>query len=184
MAWRCEIWANWTAPTLQTRASAPAKPGDVEPRARMRRRDELRAARLHRQDPETRRVSACRRLIASLQKLEGQSYLLSSTLAASLDAVSALNDVCLEADRPRPAVELEEQATGIAKHRTGLVSPPQGSGAGRAILADRLQIVSQCSGHDCGGTSGGSKEKEKIKNWRVRGESSYPMRREKRSGLS
>ena len=69
----------------------------------------------------------------------------------SLDAVAALDNVCLEGNGPRPAVQLEEQAAGIAEDGAGLVATPQRSGGRLTILADGLRrllvVVSRHGGH-------------------------------------
>lgn len=41
-----------------------------------------------------------------------------------LDAIATLDNVSLERDRPRAAVQLEEQAAGIAEDGTKLVATP------------------------------------------------------------
>lgn len=55
----------------------------------------------------------------------------------TLNAVATLDNICLQAYRPRSAVEFEEQATGIAEHGANLVSSPEGSRRGSAVLARR-----------------------------------------------
>ena len=50
--------------------------------------------------------------------------LLRQVRAHSLDSVSALDNVGLERDGARAAVELEEQAAGVAQNRAGLVAAP------------------------------------------------------------
>jgi len=58
--------------------------------------------------------------------------------AGRLDAVAALDDVGLEGDGARPAVQLEEEAAGVAQDGARLVTAPERRGAGGAVLADRL----------------------------------------------
>lgn len=43
---------------------------------------------------------------------------------SSLDAVAALDNVCLETDGTRTAVQLEEETTSIAQDRAHLVATP------------------------------------------------------------
>jgi hypothetical protein len=66
-------------------------------------------------------------------------YLLTATGPACLDAVAALDNIGLERDGAGSAVELQEQAAGVAQDRAGLIAAPEGRGAGAAILADRLR---------------------------------------------
>jgi hypothetical protein len=68
--------------------------------------------------------------------------LLARTLTGGLDAIPALDDIGLEADGSRAAVELQEEATGIAENRAGLVAAPERSGAGGTVLTDRLVAAS------------------------------------------
>ena len=44
--------------------------------------------------------------------------------AGALDPVSTFDNIGLEADRTRSAVELQKEAAGIAEHRTSVVTPP------------------------------------------------------------
>lgn len=51
------------------------------------------------------------------------------------DPVSGLDGVCLQADGTGAAVELQEQATGIAQHLAGFVPSPERSGLRLTVLA-------------------------------------------------
>lgn len=51
------------------------------------------------------------------------------------DPVSGLDGVCLQADGTGAAVELQEQATGIAQHLAGFVPSPEGSSLRLTVLA-------------------------------------------------
>jgi len=66
-------------------------------------------------------------------------YLLAAARSARLDAVAALDDIGLEGDGPGAAVQLEEEAAGIAEHGAGLVAAPERRGARGAVLADGLE---------------------------------------------
>jgi len=57
------------------------------------------------------------------RKVLGANLLLLG-LARVLDAVSALDNIGLQTDRPRPSVELEEKTAGIAQHSSSLISSP------------------------------------------------------------
>jgi hypothetical protein len=83
------------------------------------------------------------------QHMRPNLFLLLAVLASSLDPVPTLDYISLETDRPRPAVQLEEEPAGIAEHRSVVVAPPQRRRARRAILADGLEIVSDGCGHYC-----------------------------------
>lgn len=81
--------------------------------------------------------------IALEQRLSGQhdisgisidAYLLLLCLARGLDPVATLDDIRLQADRTRRAVELEEQTTGIAQDGADLVPPPQRCRRGGTVL--------------------------------------------------
>jgi len=76
------------------------------------------------------------------------AYLFLWPLCRALDTVPALDDIGLEAYRPRSAVQLEEQAASIAEHRTQFISTPKRSCRSGAVLANRLSIprrpVSEC----------------------------------------
>lgn len=56
-----------------------------------------------------------------------------------LDAVAALDHVGLEGDRARAAVQLEEEAAGIAEHAAGLVATPEWCGRCSAVLTYGLE---------------------------------------------
>jgi hypothetical protein len=75
----------------------------------------------------------------------------------TLNAVATLDNICLQAYRPRSAVEFEEQATGIAEHGANLVSSPEGSRRGSAVLARRLCGFAIVSSHCCHGSGVGGK---------------------------
>jgi hypothetical protein len=82
-----------------------------------------------------------RRLITALGKiLRGMTYLAFRGLASSLHPVTTLNNIGLQADRARPPMEFQEEATCIAEDGAQLVSAPQGGGRGAAILAHGLQL--------------------------------------------
>lgn len=66
------------------------------------------------------------------------AYLLAGAGRASLDAVATLDDIGLEGDGPRAAVQLQEEAAGVAEHRAGLIASPEGRRARGAVLADGL----------------------------------------------
>lgn len=44
---------------------------------------------------------------------------------SGLNAVSALDDICLEADWPRATVQLQKQTASIAENRPRLIATPQ-----------------------------------------------------------
>lgn len=46
---------------------------------------------------------------------DSQAYLLATAVTPSLHTVAALDDIGLEGDGPRAAMELQEEATGIAQ---------------------------------------------------------------------
>lgn len=56
----------------------------------------------------------------------------------SLDAVSALDNVGLQAYRARTAVKLQEETAGIAEDTARLISSPERGGTCTAVLADGL----------------------------------------------
>jgi hypothetical protein len=68
------------------------------------------------------------------------SYLLAASRTARLDAVAALDDVRLERDGPWAAMQLQEEAAGIAQDGAGFIASPQRRGARGTVLADRLSI--------------------------------------------
>ena len=57
-----------------------------------------------------------------------------------LDAVAALDDIRLERDWSRTAVQLQKQSTGVAQHSARLIATPERRGARGAVLADRLLL--------------------------------------------
>ena len=76
------------------------------------------------------------------------AYLLATARPASLDAVAALDDICLEAYRSGPAMKFQEQATGVAQHGTDLIASPERRRRRGAILACwRLGFVRQSRRH-------------------------------------
>jgi hypothetical protein len=81
--------------------------------------------------------------------IQDRVYLLPRALRGSFDTVPALDNVCLQADRTRSAVELEEQAASVAEHGAGFIATPERGGTCRAVLAYRLQWI-QCAVSDCG----------------------------------
>jgi hypothetical protein len=72
----------------------------------------------------------------------GVAYPLATAGPARLHAVAALDDIRLERDGARAAVQLQEEAAGIAENRAILIAAPERGSAGRAVLADRLMVVS------------------------------------------
>jgi len=64
--------------------------------------------------------------------------------AARLDAVAALDDIRLERDGARAAVQLQEEAAGVAQHGARLIAAPERGGACGAVLADRLESSQYC----------------------------------------
>ena len=71
----------------------------------------------------------------------GSSYPLARR-PASLDAVAAFDDICLERDGARPAVQLQEESAGVAEDGTRFIATPERCGACRAVPADGLDMVS------------------------------------------
>jgi len=49
-------------------------------------------------------------------------------LTSNFHAVARLNNICLETDRSRRAMKLEEEATSIAQHGAHLIATPERSG--------------------------------------------------------
>lgn len=80
-----------------------------------------------------------------------EAHLLLGALSRGLDAVPALDHIGLEAYRARTAVQLEEQAAGVAQDGANLIAAPERGGAGGAVLADGLLVVVSESGHVDGG---------------------------------
>jgi hypothetical protein len=74
------------------------------------------------------------------------SDLLAHAGRTSLDAVAAFDDIGLEGDGSRAAVQLQEEAAGIAEDRARLIATPERRGARGAVLADRLGQSAVCSG--------------------------------------
>lgn len=76
------------------------------------------------------------------------AYFFLLCLARSLDPVATLDDIRLQADGTRGAVELEEQTTGIAQDGADLVPPPQWCRRGGAVLTYGLWgstvMISKC----------------------------------------
>ena len=64
-----------------------------------------------------------------------------------LDAVAALDNISLEADRSWSTVQLEKETAGIAEDAAELVASPERSGAGSTILTDWLLGVVGKTGH-------------------------------------
>lgn len=97
------------------------------------------------------------------QRVIGRACLLLGALTRSLDAVPALDHVRLEAYRARAAVQLEEQATGVAEDGTDLIASPERSGAGGAVaaLGNLLVVRSQSERGRHGGVVGGGLESRK-----------------------
>lgn len=59
--------------------------------------------------------------------------------ACIFDPIPALDHVGLERYRARPVVQLEKQAAGIAENRPELISSPERSSRGAAIVAGGLR---------------------------------------------
>ena len=74
----------------------------------------------------------------------GYQYLLTTARPARLDAIPALDDIGLQRDGTRTAVQLQKETTGIAEDGARLIAPPERGGAGGAVLADRLSRACQC----------------------------------------
>jgi hypothetical protein len=68
----------------------------------------------------------------------GPCYLLACARAASLDAVTALDDIGFERDRAWSAVQLQEEAAGVAQDRASLIASPERRRARCAVLTYRL----------------------------------------------
>jgi hypothetical protein len=62
-------------------------------------------------------------------------------LPGALDSVATLDHVCFQTDRTRTAMQLEEQATSVAKDGTKLVTTPEWSGRRLAVLAHGLYVI-------------------------------------------
>ena len=62
-------------------------------------------------------------------------YLLASTRPTRLDAVAALDDIGLEGDGSWTAMQLQEQAAGVAEDGAGFIAAPERRGARCAVLA-------------------------------------------------
>jgi hypothetical protein len=79
---------------------------------------------------------------------ELETYLLLGTLSGSLDSIPAFDHVGLEAYRPGPAVEFEEETARIAEDGADFITAPERSRGGLAVLAYGLELlVSQGCGH-------------------------------------
>lgn len=81
------------------------------------------------------------------------------TRAHGFDTVAALDDIGLERDGAWAAMQLEEQATGIAQDLASLIAPPERGSRGLAVHTCRLLCllvtVSCCHGcHDGYGETG------------------------------
>ena len=79
---------------------------------------------------------------ASIVSTRQATYLFASARRARLDAIPTFDDIGLEGDGPRAAVQLQEKTAGIAQNGAGLIAAPEGRGARRAVLADGLEDVS------------------------------------------
>lgn len=71
-------------------------------------------------------------------KICGRVTHLAFRALSGLHTVATFDYIGLQAYRTRAAVQLEEQAAGVAKHRAEFVPAPQGRGGSAAVLADRL----------------------------------------------
>lgn len=72
----------------------------------------------------------------------GPPYLLLGQVwahARIFDPIPALDHVGLERYRARSVVQLEKQAAGVTEDRPELISSPEGSGRGAAIVAGGLR---------------------------------------------
>ena len=58
--------------------------------------------------------------------------------AASLGTVSRLDDIGLEADGARPAVQLEKEAASVAEYEAVFITAPERRGTCRTVLANGL----------------------------------------------
>jgi hypothetical protein len=83
-------------------------------------------------------VSPCSRVKFAHILDTGLPYLLACTRPASLDAIAALDDIGLERDGARSAVQLQEEPAGVAENRACLIAAPERSGACSAVLTYRL----------------------------------------------
>lgn len=88
-------------------------------------------------------------------RVKSITYLLLGSLCRTrtLNAIATLDNICLQAYRPRSTVELQEETTSIAENGANLISSPEWSSRGRAVLAGWLccfAIVSSHRSHDCG----------------------------------
>jgi hypothetical protein len=72
------------------------------------------------------------------------TYLSARTRPASLDAVAALDDIGLEGDGSRAAMQLQKETAGVAEHGTCLIASPKRCSARRAVLTYGLQAGQPC----------------------------------------
>jgi len=62
-------------------------------------------------------------------------YLSLLALRRTFDTIATFDHVSLETDRSRAAVQLEEEAAGVAENRADLIPPPQRCCRSLAVLA-------------------------------------------------
>lgn len=92
--------------------------------------------------------------------------LLACTRPASLDAVPALDDIGFEGDGSWAAVQLQEEAAGVAQDRSRLIAAPKRCCARGAVLADRRRTWLSTRG--CGRSSRVSHAEAIRGSWRRR----------------
>lgn len=71
-------------------------------------------------------------------RVHGIAGLAFGTLAGGFDPIPTFDDVCLQADGARPAMEFQEQTTGVAENGAEFIPAPEGGGGGATILTDGL----------------------------------------------
>lgn len=69
---------------------------------------------------------------------QSDPHLLASAGPTRLDAVAALDDIGLEGDGSWAAMQLQEQAAGVAQNGAGFITAPERCSARCAVLAYRL----------------------------------------------
>jgi hypothetical protein len=67
---------------------------------------------------------ACRRVSSGNESGRRLSYLLACARPTGLDAVAALDDIGLERNGAWSAVQLQEEAAGVAQNRARLIASP------------------------------------------------------------
>lgn len=66
------------------------------------------------------------------------TYPLLGALSACLHAITALDDIGLQADWARSSMQLQKETTGIAEDSTRLITTPERRSAGLTVLTDGL----------------------------------------------